>query len=205
MSEWTAYEISILERMWRDGHSCSEIARVLPGRTRNSVIGKIHREGISELVGRPAGTPKRPSTAKQRAARAKVSEARVRTHKMTKPGKLRAVGYDYKENPETAAKGREKRRKEGMSAIQRVDSGAGVVSLNARPFGEATGCKWPLEGGLFCCNPIARGVYCEGHSKVIFVGRGGNITVRGFDDVQEDPKQKPVMIRTPWDSGRQAA
>jgi hypothetical protein len=49
-----------------------------------------------------------------------------------------------------------------------------IVTLNARPFLERrmlSQCAWPIGEGLSmqsCCNPIARGSYCEGHGQIAY-------------------------------------
>jgi len=46
-SSWTEDRIQTLARLWQEGASASQIARSLGGVTRNAVIGKIHRLGLS--------------------------------------------------------------------------------------------------------------------------------------------------------------
>lgn len=53
---WTEDRVEILKKLWADGLSASQIARQMGGVTRNAVIGKVHRLGLS---GR--GTPTRSS------------------------------------------------------------------------------------------------------------------------------------------------
>jgi GcrA cell cycle regulator len=48
---WSDERISTLKKMWQQGKSASEIADKLGGVTRNAVIGKAHRLGLS---GRPS-------------------------------------------------------------------------------------------------------------------------------------------------------
>jgi hypothetical protein len=43
---WTDDEIAVIEKGLDDGLSMAQIARLLPGRTRNSVSGKIHRASL---------------------------------------------------------------------------------------------------------------------------------------------------------------
>ena len=46
--DWTDERIEILKSLWSTGKSASEISAQLPGAlTRNAVIGKIHRLGLS--------------------------------------------------------------------------------------------------------------------------------------------------------------
>jgi GcrA cell cycle regulator len=56
---WTDERVEILKRLWLDGLSASQIAKQLGGVTRNAVIGKVHRLGLS---GRAAPShPSRPT------------------------------------------------------------------------------------------------------------------------------------------------
>jgi GcrA cell cycle regulator len=47
---WTDERVDALKTLWAEGHSASQIAKKLGGVTRNGVIGKVHRLGLS---GRP--------------------------------------------------------------------------------------------------------------------------------------------------------
>jgi GcrA cell cycle regulator len=60
-STWTDDRIETLTRLWRDGQSASQIARALGGVTRNAVIGKVHRLGLSGRA-----PPSRPGVRKPR-------------------------------------------------------------------------------------------------------------------------------------------
>lgn len=51
---WTDERVERLTRMWNEGQSASRIAKELGGVTRNAVIGKVHRLGLSNRVGMPA-------------------------------------------------------------------------------------------------------------------------------------------------------
>ncbi len=44
---WTDERVEILKQLWTDGLSASQIARKMGGITRNAVIGKVHRLGLS--------------------------------------------------------------------------------------------------------------------------------------------------------------
>ena len=44
---WSDERVEILKRMWLNGQSASEIAKELGEITRNAVIGKVHRLGLS--------------------------------------------------------------------------------------------------------------------------------------------------------------
>ena len=70
---WSDDRVTTLTLLWRDGQSASQIAKALGGVTRNAVIGKIHRLGLS---GRPA--PSRP--ARVRAVRPARLPAAAKPH-----------------------------------------------------------------------------------------------------------------------------
>ena len=82
---WTDERVETLKKMWAEGQSASQIAKELGGVTRNAVIGKVHRLGLSNRVGpgaaaedevevapvvapTPAPAPAKPATAPPRAA-----------------------------------------------------------------------------------------------------------------------------------------
>ena len=44
---WTDERVEILKKLWGEGQSASQIAKELGGVTRNAVIGKVHRLGLS--------------------------------------------------------------------------------------------------------------------------------------------------------------
>ncbi|ARO15141.1 gcrA [Ketogulonicigenium robustum] len=75
---WTDERVETLKKMWNEGLSASQIAKELGGVTRNAVIGKVHRLGLSnrttgeeaapETAAAPAEAP-RPATPPPAAAR----------------------------------------------------------------------------------------------------------------------------------------
>ena len=56
---WTDERVELLKKMWAEGQSASQIAKELGGVTRNAVIGKVHRLGLSNRsTTTPASTAK---------------------------------------------------------------------------------------------------------------------------------------------------
>jgi GcrA cell cycle regulator len=55
---WTDDRVELLKKLWQDGLSASQIAAELGGVTRNAVIGKVHRLGLSGR-GQPTSSIKR--------------------------------------------------------------------------------------------------------------------------------------------------
>ncbi|HEY3696266.1 GcrA family cell cycle regulator, partial [Phenylobacterium sp.] len=67
-SGWSETRVTTLSQLWLDGLSASQIAKQLGGVTRNAVIGKVHRLGLSGRA--PASAPSRaPRTATSRSKR----------------------------------------------------------------------------------------------------------------------------------------
>ena len=85
---WTDERVETLKRMWGEGQSASQIAKELGGVTRNAVIGKVHRLGLSNRAGgaeeeeapvaAPAAAPVAPAPAAA-ATRAEPPPATART------------------------------------------------------------------------------------------------------------------------------
>lgn len=60
-TSWTEERVGTLAKLWGDGLSASQIAAVLGGGvTRNAVIGKVHRLGLSGRVKSGQAQPARP-------------------------------------------------------------------------------------------------------------------------------------------------
>lgn len=53
---WTDERVEQLKTLWSEGHSASHIAKTLGNVTRNAVIGKVHRLGLSNRT--PSASPK---------------------------------------------------------------------------------------------------------------------------------------------------
>ncbi|SIS50488.1 GcrA family cell cycle regulator [Phaeovulum vinaykumarii] len=54
---WTEERVETLKRMWAEGQSASQIAKELGGVTRNAVIGKVHRLGLSNRAASGTSEP----------------------------------------------------------------------------------------------------------------------------------------------------
>jgi len=68
---WTEDRVEILTKLWAEGLSASQIAKELGGVTRNAVIGKVHRLGLSgrakpsspkKVTGTRSSTPRKRAT-----------------------------------------------------------------------------------------------------------------------------------------------
>ena len=149
---WTEERIALLQKLWGQGYSASQIASQLQGVTRNAVIGKIHRLGK-----RPEGAAARPRpvrAAPHPGRRAVASEAR-RVTPQPQP-------QDWAARPFRRA------------ALLEEPGLATSTTL------EAHMCRWPIgdpdEAGFSFCGRSVDGArpYCQGHSRLAYKGSTGS-------------------------------
>ena len=80
---WTDERVELLKKLWSDGLSASQIAAELGGITRNAVIGKVHRLGLS-------GRAKSPSTRRAAPAQGAFVVAHAARGRAVDPRQYRA-------------------------------------------------------------------------------------------------------------------
>lgn len=144
--EWTEERVESLKKLWLEGLSASQIAKLLGGVTRNAVIGKVHRLGLSGRA-----TPSQPARATYKAprpARPAVSAAPI----VRRPLEARFVAAPaprpapYVEMPGTAT----------------------VLTLGRHM------CKWPIgdpatDEFTFCGRRAGdEGPYCIEHARLAY-------------------------------------
>ncbi len=144
---WTEERVEMLKKLWLDGLSASQIAKQLGGVTRNAVIGKVHRLGLS---GRAA--PSQPSRTMFKAPRPPRPAAAGSLVQRRAPERLHAAPppaprpAPFIEQPGTAT----------------------VLTLGAHM------CKWPIgdpssDGFTFCGRRAAdEGPYCIEHARLAY-------------------------------------
>ena len=76
---WTEDRVEILTKLWAEGLSASQIAKKLGGVTRNAVIGKVHRLGLSGRA-KPS-RPKKVASVKSSTPRKRAATAKRRSIK----------------------------------------------------------------------------------------------------------------------------
>ena len=67
---WTDERVGLLTKLWADGLSASQIALQIGGVSRNAVIGKVHRLGLSGRSTKSRMKSHRPRAKSQRSKRA---------------------------------------------------------------------------------------------------------------------------------------
>jgi GcrA cell cycle regulator len=141
---WTDERVELLKKLWQEGLSASQIAKQLGGVTRNAVIGKVHRLGLS---GRAA--PSKPARTVFKAPRpARPAAASAAPRRLAEPTAMAPA----------------------PSPVRYVDEAPGtatVLTLGAHM------CKWPIgdpasDGFTFCGRRINDGSYCVEHARVAY-------------------------------------
>ncbi|MEM9669004.1 MAG: GcrA family cell cycle regulator [Pseudomonadota bacterium] len=153
---WTEDRVDVLKKLWAEGHSASQIAKQLGGVTRNAVIGKVHRLGLSGRA-----TPSRPVKRPPRLARPKPKFAATAT--TVKATETR----ENQPNDRTIAAA-EKAALAALTPLPLNDGEAATV-LTIRD----SMCKWPIgdpadPNFAFCGRKADCGPYCKEHAKVAF-------------------------------------
>lgn len=148
---WTMEEEEIVRTRWAiDGVSAQTISDELPGRSRNSIIGKVNRLGLQRHGYAPPvriGPPPRPNRPKPPPITTRAPQA------------LRV------------AQDRQERLPAIIQPAQPMTAAHGPV-----PFVEATGCRWPLWNGeaepsqKFVCGARRKigDPYCNEHMRVAY-------------------------------------
>jgi len=184
---WTDERVELLKKMWGEGQSASQIAKELGGVTRNAVIGKVHRLGLSnrstgaspakaEAKAKPAETakaapsPKPKAEPKPEAARpapepkpAAAAEARP-----TPPARKQIIPAGQPLPPQPSAN---EISPEALAKVSEIEKKAKKLTL--MELTERT-CKWPVgdpatDDFWFCGLPVQPGKpYCEAHVGVAF-------------------------------------
>ena len=179
---WTDERVDLLKKMWSDGQSASQIAKELGGVTRNAVIGKVHRLGLSnratggaskpEAKAKPAAKPQpkakaAPKTEPARPAAAAKPEP-AETKPAVVPARKQIIPAGQPLPPQPSAN---EISPEALARVNEVEKKAKKLTL--MELTERT-CKWPVgdpatEDFWFCGLPVQPGKpYCEAHVGVAF-------------------------------------
>ena len=183
---WTDERVETLKKMWGEGQSASQIAKELGGVTRNAVIGKVHRLGLSNRTATGTAKPAEsaakakpePKTAKAKPAPApepapepepvaaetgaEVEEARP------VPARKAIIPAGQPLPPQPSANEIDPAALAKVSEIEKSAKKLSLMELTERT------CKWPVgdpatEEFWFCGLPVQSGKpYCEAHVGVAF-------------------------------------
>nr|WP_321454566.1 GcrA family cell cycle regulator [uncultured Cohaesibacter sp.] len=158
---WTDERVELLKKLWAEGLSASQVAAELGGVTRNAVIGKVHRLGLS---GRAKTTPtapraRRPRTQTPRPARPSSGNA-------TQTVGATALKVDAQ--PQTTPQPKAEKAPEVDPVVVPISKRASILTLTENT------CKWPIgdpgdSDFHFCGHKSESGSpYCKYHSEIAY-------------------------------------
>jgi len=178
---WTDERVDQLKTLWTDGMSASQIAKELGGVTRNAVIGKVHRLGLSsrtqgksetsEKAAKPAAVVEEPAAATATAA---PEPTPVAQEKKAAPKIVEETTTASAEQLPAAVSAPDRMvtiPSENQVDIAEIDRDArklGLMDLTERT------CKWPIGDPsrgefYFCGHPVVAGKpYCKGHTAAAY-------------------------------------
>ena len=188
---WSEERVEILKKMWLEGKSASEIAKELGEITRNAVIGKVHRLGLSnrEIKSAKGDTDSTELKKVQKRGRPRKNQTIVEGQKSsndTKRGKLNISTMGIKNNKTEMKEASKENSKstevdslgvvsdlseETLKTLIDIESKSKKISL--MDLTEKT-CKWPIgdpatEKFWFCGHDSEPGKpYCKTHISIAF-------------------------------------
>ncbi len=182
---WSDERVELLKKMWGEGQSASQIAKELGGVTRNAVIGKVHRLGLSnrnggggnstasastEAKAKPApkvAKPAKPKAApKPEAAPAAAEAPAPAPAVVTRIKPIIPAGQPLPPQPSTNEIDPKALAK--VTEVEKKAKRLNLMELTSRT------CKWPVgdpatDDFWFCGLPSQAGKpYCEAHVGVAF-------------------------------------
>ena len=93
---WTPERENKLKELWKKGHTASQIAAMIPGTTRNSVIGKAHRLNLeARAVSKKSSVGTKTKT---------ESSTNIKPGKLSRKAKFRSLLLDKNFEPENPKK-----------------------------------------------------------------------------------------------------
>ena len=157
MWTWTDERVELLKKLWADGLSASQIAGELGGITRNAVIGKVHRLGLS-------GRAKAPSSSVPRQRKPRAPSAFRAARPITRGNTAlahHALAYlDVEPEPDPEP--------EFLDNIIPIGQRCSILQLT-----DAT-CHWPIgdpsSAEFFFCGgkTVASLPYCAYHCRMAY-------------------------------------
>ena len=187
MMAWNDERVAILKKMWLDGNSASEIAKELGNITRNAVIGKVHRLGLSNRdtnISKSGATPTKAIKNAKRGRPPKVNQEpkkRGRPQKPKGPTDFREKINDDDQSISSSASSKISHEnnlevvsdlsEETIKNLLKVEMKSKKISL--MELTERT-CKWPIgdpatDTFWFCGHESEPGKpYCKTHISIAF-------------------------------------
>jgi GcrA cell cycle regulator len=187
MMAWNDERVAILKKMWLEGNSASEIAKELGNITRNAVIGKVHRLGLSNRdtnISKGGATPSKAIKNVKRGRPPKTNQEpkkRGRPKKPSGPTDFHEKISDDDQSISASADSKLSRAsklevvsdlsEETIKDLLKVEMKSKKISL--MELTERT-CKWPIgdpatDTFWFCGHESEPGKpYCKTHISIAF-------------------------------------
>jgi GcrA cell cycle regulator len=154
---WTDERVELLKRLWGENLSCAQIASALGSITRNAVIGKVYRLGLTPRVPRHHAAPrtrKEPGSGRRRSPRQSFGFQRHHAMAGAAPAEFMEAAPYIEETSFT------------------TEHSCDLLELtNER-------CRWPIgdprtPGFAFCGTPTADVIsgrsYCRHHTRMAYL------------------------------------
>ncbi|MEP2654635.1 MAG: GcrA family cell cycle regulator [Sedimentitalea sp.] len=175
---WTDERVEMLKKMWGEGQSASQIAKELGGVTRNAVIGKVHRLGLSNRATATSTAKPEPKPKAAPKVEAKLKPAPKPPEPAIKaepeppapklPARKQIIPAGQPLPPQPSANEISPEALAKVSEIEKKAKRLTLMELTERT------CKWPVgdpatDDFWFCGLPVQQGKpYCEAHVGVAF-------------------------------------
>ena len=153
---WSDDRVEQLKKLWESGLSASQIAAELGNVTRNAVIGKVHRLGLSGRAKSSSSASPRPRKPRSPSHMLRIGRASIRGNTAL------AHAYDFELEAEP----------ELIDNIIPIGQLRTILELNEQT------CRWPVgdpgSNDFFFCggNTVAGLPYCAYHSRVAYQPAG---------------------------------
>lgn len=163
---WTDEMVDELKNLWQKGMTTSEIAKLL-GVSKNSVVGKVHRIGLSS----------RPSPIKTKSDETEEISApstKKKCKKTVSPAEVEAPDEKKDDNSDSTVDIKDKHTLSDNCAAKASNSSSSITKLTDL---DSHTCRWPIgdpkdENFHFCGNKVKTGqTYCEEHAAIAYVRR----------------------------------
>ena len=158
---WTEDRVALLSKLWAEGLSASQIANELGEVTRNAVIGKVHRLGLS---GRAKSNNSAPRARKPRTSSApRKTTGSSGSHAPRRPQSMGATALAFDPSAEMDIE-----PIAHDNVVVPISKRASILTINEQV------CKWPLgdPGGNdfhFCGHDsVEAGPYCQYHADIAY-------------------------------------
>jgi GcrA cell cycle regulator len=149
---WTDERVELLKRLWAEGLSASRIAGELGGITRNAVIGKVHRLGLSGRAKAPSSAAPRPRKARPASHVLRMSRPAVALARHALPV------YELEVEPE----------QELVENVVPIGQRCTLLELSDAK------CRWPIgdpgSSEFYFCGgkPVGELPYCAYHARIAY-------------------------------------